>query len=209
MKRREFLGASALPLLGCTFEVNDMPPALPFAPWHMWGTSSKIQCGNAVNTSAQLAKINYKRPETWSFWFGVQLLNAEAAAPGVIEVLVSFDLIIGVGRSMFDTQPPNQEVAVASSFAPFRIAATVPFVPSFNYRKWTTSGRGTPTDDLTATTVPRIDWLAAQDIQCYARARTFPTGTAVVLCTAFFAPRSHVRPDWFKDHEQFNGGEQT
>lgn len=205
MRRREFLGAAALPLLGCG---DDMPDTNPLAPWHMWGTTKRINAGNAVNTSGQLSKINYHRPESWSFFFGARVVSAEAAAPGTIEVLVSFDLIIGVGRSSFSTVPPNSEVGIATGFAPFRFGIAVPFLaPGFNYSKFRTKGLSSEIDDISPTSHPRseIDVIVAQDIQCFARARTFPTGTAVVEVSSYFAPRTHVRPDWFQ--EVFSGAE--
>jgi hypothetical protein len=52
---------------------------------------------------------------------------------------------------------------------------------------------------------PPVEWLPAQDIQCTVRAGLQNVGTATVEVTSWFAPRSHVRPDWF--NEQFLGGE--
>jgi hypothetical protein len=62
---------------------------------------------------------------------------------------------------------------------------------------------------LPAVLPPPIEWLPAQDIQCYARASLGPVGTADIEVSAWFAPRSHVRPDWFRetDESRFRGGE--
>jgi len=180
----------------------------PLAPWHMWGTSQRMQLNNSVNVSKQLAKVNYKRPETWSFFFGARLLSAEAVGVPSIEVIVVFDIIIGVGRTSFTTVPPNNEVGVGSGFAPFRFGVAIPFVGNaFSYRKWRTNGRGPATDDLTAASIPTIEYFPAQDIQCLARGRVTPTGTAEVEVTAYFAPRTHIRPDWIQEDNQFLGNE--
>lgn len=208
MRRREFLGAASLPLLGCTLETkgNMTAASNPLAPWHMWGTTKQLSLNNAVNVSGQLSKINYKRPDTWSFFFGARLLDVQSSEP-VVQVFVVFDVIIGVGRSSFSTVPPNGEVAIASGFAPFRFAVPTPFTPSFSHSKFRTTGRGVNLDDLTDPSPPFIEWLPAQDIQCFARGRVFPSGTARVEVTSYFAPRSHIRPDWLSEGDQFNGGE--
>jgi hypothetical protein len=79
--------------------------------------------------------------------------------------------------------------------------------------KWTTVARGPVMDDSETTPFrPLIDHFPAQDIQCVARAilTGFDAGDFVdVDLHAYFAPRSHVRPEWFADDEgsRYRGSE--
>lgn len=187
----------------------------PMAPWHLWGntvqlvTDADISGGNTA--SGQVLKVGYKRPETFSFFFAAQLLNLVTPDP-TTDVIVLFDVMAGIGRTMFDTQAQGN-ILVAPGFARFVFRVAPPFIEGPTNRKYTTVGSGPPQDDSLPLILPRIDWLAAQDIQVQARARISgtPGSRATVECTAWFAPRSHVRPEWFSDtgneNERFRGGE--
>lgn len=180
------------------------------APWHMWGNSVQLRSDTGVaggNTAAsQLLRINYKRPETWSFFFAAELLNAATPAPNM-NVVVLIDLIAGVGRSNFDTFQQGNILTVPA-FVRFDFLFTPPFGPG-PFRKYTTRGSGPLVDDNIATSAPVIDWIPAQDIQVQVRARVSgPLGSlADVSVYGAFAPRSHVRPEWFTRVGQFTGGE--
>ena len=51
------------------------------APWHLWGNSqsltfTQVASVNNPPTTQQLVKIAYRRPETWTFLFYLQITNA-------------------------------------------------------------------------------------------------------------------------------------
>jgi len=184
-------------------------------PWHMWGSTQILEASSTPAfggiTSRQLAKIQYKRPETWSFFFGARILAATVPAGVTLGIHVAFDLIIGVGRTMFDTTAGGLAIgSTIPAFAKFRFTTTVPLVPVLNQPKWRTTGESAVFDDSTPLVLPPpIEWFPAQDIQCSARVQLQSVGTAKVEVTSWFAPRSHVRPDWFRelDAAQFRGAE--
>lgn len=195
-----------------------MPRApLPFnqggvAPWHMWGTSQILTLDGGDIQSRQLAKINYKRPETWTMFFGAQVLSAASPNPSLI-LEVTFEVMIGVGRTAFDTSG-GFPLATAGdrAFVYMRFDLPMPYAPSVFGVKYTNVAHGPPLNDAVAADRPTLEWFPAQDIQCQAGARaTLSAGaTARIQVTSYFAPRSHVRPDWFRDGNDaasFRGGE--
>lgn len=195
----------------------------PLAPWHMWGSSvNHAATLQAVSPSPfdpvgqvrQLAKINYGRPDTWTFLFGMSLVRApDNAAASNVSIRVDFELTVGIGRSSY-TMRNGRLAQVANGagqgFCRLELAYTTPLTMVVPFGTWTTNARGpgqTSTGQQTTT-----DAFPAQDIQC--NARIFGTGGAVVLgaayeveVAAFFAPKTHIRPDWFDDENPFAGGE--
>jgi hypothetical protein len=213
MQRRAFLASSLALACGDSMASRDKVP-FGMPPWHMWGNTARLELQSTPNfggmATKQLVKINYKRPETWSFFFGARVINA-ASGGAVLGVHVAFDIIIGVGRTMFSTTPNappgvNALGTTVPAFVRFRFDVGIPIVPLLNQPKWTTTGQPPVMDDSTPLVLtPPVEWLPAQDIQCTVRAGLQNVGTATVEVTSWFAPRSHVRPDWF--NEQFLGGE--
>jgi len=201
----------ALLLVACgDGEDEDMVARKGPPPWHLWGDTKNVivenSSGVTVNyVTQQLAKVSYGRPETWDFMFAARIINFEPDDTAG-EIDVAFDVTIGVGRSHlempgFETfmwtwtsapSPLNQVKYSAEVYGPVR--TDIPIPP--------------------ATTIPSnvISEITAQDIQVQARV-AYTGGTivpkrATVEVTAFFAPRSHIRPEWFQDTNQFRGGEQ-
>lgn len=172
-------------------------------PWHLWGSEQTVivpDAGVTVNSvgSVQLARVNYKRPETWTFYLGARLLAGPSSAL-TQAVFVAFDLTLGVGRSS----------TTILGFRTFNLNWTV--TPPINVQ-------------LSATTAPNVSgWTSApvtdgfietfpsQDIQCTARCAIPATQAGVtVSVAAYFAPRSHIRPDWYgsgndRQHPLFSG----
>jgi hypothetical protein len=178
-------------------------------PWHMWGsegTARLISTGapsDAAQT-VQLARVHYKRPETWEFLIWINILEAPNAVAGPWDFHVDFEFTVGVGRTVvtlplepFVISSANLALFAATGLPLFRFATAVQLKPI-------NEGGGTnPNVD------PQIfDHFPAQDIQANARMH-FTGGPAVdsVLCStgAFFSPRTHIRPDWFA--QKFMGGE--
>lgn len=178
------------------------------APWLMWGSTqnynaliSALPAPGNIQT-AQIARISYARPETWSFFFAATITQVPAAALGVIQVDVLFDLVIGVGRSQI-----SMPVFGGFSFSGNGAALA-------NAKKWTSVVLAPEQNDPGPSFRPQLEWFTAQDIQAAARVDAFQGGggPAVgsrlgVQVEAFFAPRAHVRPEWFEQPPRFPGGE--
>lgn len=191
-------------------------------PWHMWGnselvTASDTLVANTPGTSKQLCKISYARPETWHWVFAAKLVNAPDTIAGEAHtVSVSFDLIVGIGRSQI----------IIPSFEFFRwnwgdIAN--PRTAPIAFMKWSTQALGRvridpntlppgPADPWAATgagiearsTSNVITEIVAQDIQLQAvvTCGTLSTITATVEVSAQFSPKTHLRPEWYLDQNE-------
>lgn len=191
--------------------------ASPIAPWHMWGDRKIVSVessGFALRTAlTQLTRIQYKRPDTWSFFFGAKLLAAATNNPVDARLFVDFILIPGVGRSSFeiDDTAPAPIGGFPPAFCRFVFRWTGGGVLPIGQIKWTTAVPSPLFDDADATSSVLVDHFPAEDIQSTARVGFSLSGPAIASATvelhAYFAPRSHVRPDWMSDGDQFLGGE--
>lgn len=185
----------------------------PLAPWHLWGTSVPVAppiqgtAGGDFGKTGQLSRINYGRPENWRFLFGIEVLNTPVGAY-TLQLTVNFDLIIGVGRSHISI-PRFYQFSRASAHA------------NFDGQTFWTSKTLTNTNPLNTTTPIEadVDSFPAEDVQCSAHALAIVgspgplAGLPVHLnIHAYFAPSTHMRPDWFTDAagngSRFLGGEQ-
>ena len=176
-------------------------------PWHLWGNSSEnlaldAETLGSTGQSAQLARIAYKRPETWHFAF--ELVALSMSQPENDFVLdVFFDLVIGVGRSKisiegFEHFTLSSPGGPPGLIAPFKMWSTEVLSPS---RVQVLPGL------FPGTSPGKCDHVVAQDIQCNARAIFIgsPVNRIQLEVTALFAPKTHVRPEWFV--QKFPGGE--
>jgi hypothetical protein len=187
-------------------------------PWHLWGGSQIVHTETDGTLSApieatqQLCKINYGRPETWNFFFAAKIVGGfrDPVQNGLLRV--RFELILGLGRNatiiagegigfenyIFDwpvgpvtSQVPRHLIYSTSVYAPNRTTDTAPAVQRDNL----------------------VTSFVAQDIQCQAIVvnQNLYAGFVDIEVAAYFAPSTHVRPDWMlfdKDlSEQFPGGE--
>lgn len=187
-------------------------------PWHLWGSSQITQTqqtgGSGVASAPdtqQLAKIAYGRPESWHWVFMATLLEAPTPAlPGSgIQVDLFFDLILGVGRSSIKIP----------AFEHFQWSCNNPNPAPVGeaFRLFTTSVRGNRLEDqqgIAHTTDPTVvEQITAQEIQLQTRFILTTTGSgfsAKAEVSAYFAPKTHVRPDWYQqapDELKFPGGE--
>lgn len=177
-------------------------------PWHMWGntiTLDPIPLSNedfiAPETTGQLIKVSYKRPETWHWVFSSRILRAPGRPliPVASEVVtVKFDLIVGVGRS----------TVVMRDFETFQWAWVGEQQVPVTHVMWSTSGltpalgyTPLPTPEPDPATRRSVSQITAQDIQLSCRV-TIDSEDGIgepgaVEVSAFFAPKSHIRPDWF------------
>lgn len=185
-------------------ETETMRKGIP--PWHLWGDSKIIEVPYSVALlnfySSQVAKVSYGRPETWTFYFASRILNLTPDDTAG-EIDIYFDVTIGVGRSQV-TMEGFERHMFSWTNAPSPIGGL----------KYSTEVYGPNRTDIPippAYTIPSniISEITAQDIQVQARAvytgGTIVPKSATVEVTAYFAPRSHIRPEWFKG--EFPGGE--
>jgi hypothetical protein len=223
--RREFFGvAGALGVAACVGEVEDdmnqgfsnMPGE---TPWKMWGSSETVvvdaQGATEQRQGQQLVSIDYRRPETWSFLLFAQLLGGPQVALDQ-DFEVFFTVTAGLGRAISSLGVPNIPAFTTDSvFArmrwrvpPFTSPGTRPFS-----RKWTQRTVSPPLDDIVgAGSAVELDRFVAQTIQCEATVvvPSASVGPVRFLVGAFFAPQTHIRPDWFADGPdavKFRGGE--
>lgn len=190
------------------------------SPWQMWGTSAIVQSNQRGAVSQQLAKVSYKRPETWAFFLAariVQLVNTTDLNP--VSIAVQWNVISGVGRSFFQT--PNLlgglGFNIPALVQPFAFMCWREIPPNTdveaipNNPRFTTESRTNPLDDADETSVFPLKWIVSEDIQC--SAIVTQSSNIIVDCsvelTSFFAPLHHVRPEWFADEEaqRFRGHE--
>lgn len=191
--------------------------ASPIAPWHTWGNSVTQRVtlaapGSVPIVSSQLVRISYKRPETWRFCLWGRLMGGDTPVGAILSVNVLFDVYLGVGRSVLRTERTDNIIVLADCFLRLHWLVPVGTPPGQQAGnvKYATQVMGPVLDDSGTTQLP-IELLTAEDIQC--RARAFVnSGDAVgvgatVEFGCFFAPNTHVRPDWMARHNQFLGGE--
>lgn len=175
-------------------------------------------------TPGNLVRIGYKRPETWQWLFAAQLISGpDATVTESCQVEVAFDLIVGIGRSNVLLQPqgvPFQDKAFEQYFFTWGGGAGLVFPRGVQLyssqvlapnRQYTANPPfpnqdGFPVPGAFVTGPSVIDHIVAQDLQlnCRLIALAPPLSphlgqTITVGVSAQFAPKTHVRPDWFSD----------
>jgi hypothetical protein len=156
----------------------------------------------------QISRVSYKRPDTWTFLFGLVVTEAPDSVLAVnVTLRVDIELTVGVGRGSISLR---QGVGTGQGFARMQLAYTTPLTQRTPFGTWTTVARTPPVFPGAATA--DITEFPAEDIQC--SARIFGTSGVQLLgqpfrvdVHAYFAPRTHVRPDWFGDDNLFRGNE--
>lgn len=191
------------------------------SPWHMWGTSAVVNSTQRGAVSQQLSKIAYGRPESWGFFLGARIVGlTNDTALNNVSIAVQWNLIVGVGRSFFQTPflAGPGALSVPATSQPFAFMSWRNIPPStpvdqIPYNpKFTTQSRTAPLDDGDATSAFPIQHFVAEEIQC--SAVVTQSSNIIVSCqvelTALFAPLSHIRPEWFADDEgqRYRGQEQ-
>lgn len=194
----------------------------PMPPWHMWGTTVRIaSIAGSQNSfvSQQVARVNYRRPETWSFFIGAKIVGGQSAATGgIVRIRVNF--LFGVGRSVVDSkQNPDSILSVGATRDAFALftwdlstLGTASPARIHYANKYTTSVATPPMIDLEEDSRKIIEWIPAQDIQVEAElnhAKVDPEDTVIVEVATYFAPRTHHRPEWHSPtlSERFPGAE--
>lgn len=178
---------------------DEMRTGVP--PWHMWGDEKTIDVTSAgasgQGETQQIARVNYKRPETWRFFFVAELLEGSSTAGGAVFVI--FRTTIGVGRT---------STSVPLGTFRFNVGAGA-IVPTI---KFSNHFVGPPNDDSAAAVQNVIDHFVAQDIQCQVQV-VYQSGAGdkvTLRAAAYFAPEGHIRPEWFAPgplESKFSGSE--
>lgn len=159
-------------------------------PWLLWGGSQQVAVDANNVTVPQIVNIDYQHPTTWRFFLFVQGLFTEGAPPAA-GVAVDFNLQLGVGRS-------NSRIERFCEFA----LAPADFTGSSPGYFCTAVNTTDPGAVSAPTRDRRVEVLPAQSIQLNATCVPGPSpGTRWhISLSAYFAPETHIRPDWFAGH---------
>jgi hypothetical protein len=180
-------------------------------PWHMWGNSVSIKLNPGLDKAqtGQLARVEYKRPESWRFMFYARLLRSNVTAVPV-SVVVVFNVFTGIGRANLQIQN--------NPFESYKFNITIageqggPAYPV----KWSTEVTGPKRIDDLDTSTSNCNVIVGQDIQVGFLAflgnpgGVLPTDEAQLEIGCLLSPQSHVRPDWYSHGPmQFLGEENS
>ncbi len=172
---------------------------MPHPPWHMWGNTQVVELvSTGVDNTivqSQLVRIAYGRPETWTFLFSAKVVDYfDPSGTDVGPVRVSYNLTVGIGRSQITIEDFETYLW--------------PTLPHINAHRYSTSVVG---PDRTAALIDQnvIEKIPAQDIQlgttCGISGLAAVGARVSISVSAYFAPRSHIRPNWFNG--RFEGNE--
>lgn len=193
------------------------------SPWRMWGSSERLSARLSLlagpgghwtvagTAERQLTAIHYARPETWSFFLAATLLDCTPQPPAGVGrpvVTAHFDVTIGVGRSQI-VLVDFVKFQLVSDFAPGANSFPVPLT------FYTTRAAAGPASyDATATPplafgLP-IEEVCSEEINVLGRVTIeIPPTTdnnapleASMLLHSYWAPRVHVRPEWFGNEDK-------
>jgi hypothetical protein len=166
----------------------------------MWGSDQQFQdLTPGVSLSKQVGRVDYGRPETWTFLLSLKVTNGNAPAPVAGTVDCAFDLFLGSGRSTIEVR---NFVAFQVNIPNLTNAAVGPLL-------WATTAQSPQRTFPPAGNEFTIANFPAQSINAQARVLftcVDPLATVSLVASGFFAPRTHIRPEWFKGGE-FKGGE--
>lgn len=198
LRRRDVLGLGLFGIAGACVQGADLGKEAPMQGmdrFKMWGGTQALDlpATSGDKQSQQVVDIRFDRPDTWTFFLAFNIASLTGHTDGV-GLGIDFDLTLGVGRAN-RTIPGFWHVDVASADVDNLFLLQKPlFVTETQQLSYVN-----PTD-LPPTVV---DHFPADQIQLVVRARwngLIATSVAQVLVSGFFAPRSHVRDDWFAPH---------
>lgn len=167
-------------------------------PWHMWGGSVNVTANVNALASQQILRINYARPETWRFFYAIQLPNG---TPNLSTIIVVLKMSAGIGRSVITMPqgaPGTGQFYLASETIGQNLAPGTGVIRSRAY----------PPDFTGAndTTHP-IETIVAQDLQVWAEVSCNAGGNGTIVQVSMqCAPNVHIRPEWYRKELQGLGG---
>jgi len=163
----------------------------------MWGSVQTVNVESDVvqfSQTSQLAQISYGRPDTWEFFFKVKMLTVVGSSAGST-MTVDFNLTFGVGRASTKVSPFARFI-----FTPAEISAlTTKVCTRVETAKIAAADVGPNLIDHIVAETIQVETVTTFDIL-----GLLLPGTQIE-CVAFFAPRTHIRPEWHAG--QFPGGE--
>lgn len=175
-------------------------------PWHQWGSSQTAIMLGLGGVSApqgvpanQIVQVEYKYPVTWSFNIACRVSYQDpAGAPALNAVFVDLFCQWGVGRSNFRMDPFARfgfsAVQMQSAILSQRVADSVQLEPLDPFTSFDPPAPFQPAPNILRT-------LSAQSIQMgavlYSTGAQTAGSTIVAEVTAYVAPMTHVRPEWF------------
>lgn len=173
-------------------------------PWHMWGDSKTVEVatsgGLVQREESQILRINYGRPESWCFVLGAQIVDQSGQNDAGTLLTCAFTISVGVGRSVLTI--PGWHL-FTFDFGGVSPIGRVLWTNTVANRVGVVAGA----PDV-FTTTSWIDSMVAQDIQLKTTVALDSVGEATrakVAMHAYFAPKTHIRPEWFLHH--FPGNE--
>ena len=180
-------------------------------PWRMWGNTMMVELvqtvigANPPVFSGQLVNVRYARPESWNFFFHAKLIST--ITDDATGVDVKFNVTQGIGRSHVTILGFEHFTFAWGTLLEFPVVSAFPAY-STSVKAPNRNIRYTPiTDNLP----DEINAIVAQDIQINVAAFTSGTdllGNVVKLeVSAFIAPKTHIRPEWFERIGKFRAGE--
>lgn len=207
-------------------------PQANVPPWHLWGNSAIISVPpsslfvddvNRTFVASTIVRVQYGRPETWHFQYGVSIVSGPTMPPTITaQPQVFFQLITGVGRGVmrrtlngpiFD--PLGYGGGPTPAPCPIGNGFWINAIPSgMEFDEQERDGAGLPVGNRTAVTVP-TDHFVADFISVEATANFVVSLPApinlepiVIELNCQVAPKTHIRPDWYADPPGFDGGEE-
>lgn len=147
----------------------------------MWGSEQKVFMPGGIPTvpTAQLARIEHDRPQSWAFLF-------TAFSPNVLSTPscdIRFEIAMGLGRSApiialarLRVENGGKQVWTTVGYTSSNVAGTFGLIE--------------PVSD-TVVAVP-VEFFVAQNIQCQAVVENAPSGGGELFVGAYFSPLSHT-----------------
>lgn len=185
-------------------------------PWHMWGETKTVAVrssgGLVTFEGAQFARINYSRPDTWSFVLSAKIVDQGGQLQAGTVLSVHYDLTIGVGRSSITIPDFHTFNFDYGNIAKTLLIGQVLWTNTVANRVSSQGVVGPAPDNVQSVNYASTSWIdtfVSQDIQVQVRVGLDSAGeatNAVVDCSAYFSPRVHVRPEWHI--KRFPGNEQ-
>ena len=172
-------------------------------PWLMWGSDQSFDLTPGAEQSKQCSRIDYGRPETWTFLLSLKVTTGFAPAPVAGTVDCAFDLFLGSGRSTISIR---NFVTFQVNIADLSNAALGPLL-------WATTAQSPQRVVPPSGNEYTIDSFPATSVNAQARVlltTVDPLARVSLVASGFFSPRTHIRPEWYKtgDQDKFRGGEQ-
>jgi hypothetical protein len=178
--------------------MNDGHKSLP--PWHMWGSSETFNISTTGPSGfnlfqKQLARVDYGRPESWGFILAAEL---GSVLTGDVNLTAEFDfkLVVGIGRSTATLVVPRILILANPALGNRTFFCTQFLSPKFEAVGATPDPYDSFVRDFCAQSINA-------SVSVFLNANI--ASSASITATAMFAPKNHIRPEWYQG--KFPGNE--